>query len=433
MKRLSLGKEGLSALQWFIFIAASSIALPIVIGGVFGLAQEEITSLMQRTFFVVGVSSMLQAIAGHRFPVIDGPAGSWVSVFIMMAGMAERQGMSGEDALRLLEGGMLIAGALLLLLGVTQLFYRLLNWFTPLVTHTFLFILSLQLSGVLLKGMLGVNGEGGSIRLEETLVAVAVFAGVVFLTVRGRGWTRNYAILIGIACGWGAHAWIGGEPKAAVPSSEWIRLPELWAWGSPSLNAGMAATAVLFTLILISNLFAAIAAAEQEVPRRQSVGPSDYNRGSVVGGISHGLASAFSSVGVVPLPITAGFIRMTGQTGRKSFLVACAALAGISLVPGIVHHLAHLPTSVASAVSLAAFVQMTANSLQSLSRAATGERELKIAGIGLLIGIGFTIASASAPAALPAAVQYVLGNGLLAATLIVMSLERVWRPSFHSG
>jgi len=423
----SYGRVSISSLQWFIFMTASSIALPIVIGGVFGLAQEEIAALMQRTFFVVGLSSMLQALLGHRFPVIDGPAGSWVSIFIMIAGMSAQQGLNAKEALQLLEGGMLIAGALLLLLGVTGLFYKLLNMFTPLVTHTFLFILSLQLSGVFLKGMLGLSGNGGSVDVLSALIAIGVFAGVVILTVKGKGWARNYAILIGIAVGWGAHElFVGIHREGTETVSEWIRFPEILAWGTPSLNAGMAITAVLFTLILISNLIAAISAAEQEVPRREKVGARVYNRGSILGGISHGLSSLFSAVGVVPLPITAGFIRMTGQTSRKPFLIACAALVAVALVPSIVHFLALLPTSVASAVSLATFVQMTASSFRSLSLAATEEREQKIVGIGLLIGIGFTMVSSSTTG-LSTAMQYLLGNGLLAATIVVMALERLWK------
>ena len=37
-------------LQWFIFLLANSIALPIVVGGLFHLTTEEIFYLMQRTF-----------------------------------------------------------------------------------------------------------------------------------------------------------------------------------------------------------------------------------------------------------------------------------------------------------------------------------------------------------------------------------------------
>ncbi len=41
----------MGTLQWFIFLLANSIALPIVVGGLFHLTTEDIFYLMQRTFF----------------------------------------------------------------------------------------------------------------------------------------------------------------------------------------------------------------------------------------------------------------------------------------------------------------------------------------------------------------------------------------------
>ena len=40
----------MGTLQWFIFLLANSIALPIVVGGLFHLTTEEIFYLMRRTF-----------------------------------------------------------------------------------------------------------------------------------------------------------------------------------------------------------------------------------------------------------------------------------------------------------------------------------------------------------------------------------------------
>jgi xanthine/uracil permease len=362
---------------------------------------------------------------------VDGPAGSWVSVFIMMAAMAAQQGQDAKEALQLLQGGLLLAGFILFLLGLTGLFYKLIPLFTPLVTNTFLFILSMQLSGVFLKGMLGLEEGAASMNYWGAIVAVAIFVFVIVLTIKGKGWARNYAVLLGIVSGWSLHALASGSAGTSVSVQPgWgIKFPELFVWGTPHLNPGMAITAALFSLILVSNLIAALSAARQVIPTSKGTNEREvYNRSSMAGGVSHGLAAAFSAIGVVPLPVTASFIRMTGQTQRKPFLLACLALTLISLVPGIVHFLALLPTTVASAISLATFVQMTGNSFQSLTRAAQSQRQLTILAIGMIVGIGFTLISASLPQGLPIVLQYVLGNGLLIATLLVMALEKLWQP-----
>lgn len=140
------------------FLLANAVALPIVIGGIFQLSFEQISTLMQRTFFVVGISSFIQGCFGHKYPIADGPAGSWVSIFVILGNLAFIQGQDQMHTLQILEGGLIVAGLLLFVLGTTGLVYRLQFLFTPLVSGSFLFILSLQLSGVLVKGMLGLQG-----------------------------------------------------------------------------------------------------------------------------------------------------------------------------------------------------------------------------------------------------------------------------------
>lgn len=108
----------MGTLQWFIFLLANSIALPIVVGGLFHLTTEEIFYLMQRTFFVVGISSFVQGWIGHRLPIADGPAGSWVGVFTVLAYATVGQDQL-HSTLQILELGMIISGVILIGLGVT--------------------------------------------------------------------------------------------------------------------------------------------------------------------------------------------------------------------------------------------------------------------------------------------------------------------------
>ncbi len=133
----------LSTIQWFVYLLANSIALPIVIGNMFHLSEQEVSSLMQRTFFIVGLSSFIQAKIGHRYPIADGPAGSWVSIFVIYASVGLQQGNSMMETLQILEAGLIISGIALLLLGITKWLRHLLFLFTPIVTGTFLFLLAI--------------------------------------------------------------------------------------------------------------------------------------------------------------------------------------------------------------------------------------------------------------------------------------------------
>ncbi|WHY90953.1 purine/pyrimidine permease [Neobacillus cucumis] len=417
----------LSTFQWFIFLLATSVAFPIIIGNVFHLSIGEISELMQRTFFVMGISSFIQGWLGHRYPIADGPAGSWVSVFVILAGVAIHQGQNTSETLQFLEGGLIVSGLLLFILGVTGLINRLLFLFTPLVTGSFIFLLALQLSGVFLEGMMALHGEPSRPDYGTTAISFGVFFLIIMLSIKGKGWIKSYALLIGILLGWFLYFLLDKTSGTFIHSDSLVRLPEIFAWGIPRLNSGMVVTSILFTFILVSNTIAAVMAVKQVVPESQKSEVKTISRGSWAGGISHFLSALFSTIGIVPLPVSAGFIRLTGQKRLGPFLIASIALSGIALIPMIVNFLALLPAPIASAASLASFVEMIGIAFQSILREELDQRRLTILGITLLISTGLMFLPSSIFQGLPSILQYIFSNSLLVGTIIVILLEQLWK------
>ncbi|PGB53434.1 xanthine permease [Bacillus anthracis] len=415
----------MGTLQWFIFLLANSIALPIVVGGLFHLTTEEIFYLMQRTFFVVGISSFLQGWLGHRLPIADGPAGSWVGVFTVLA-----YATAGQDqlhsTLQILELGMIISGVILIGLGVTGFIGRILFLFTPLVTGTFLLLLCLQLSGVFLKGMLGITATASQIGGFTAIIAFSIFLFVIILSNFGKGFVKSYAVLIGLISGWILFLIAG---KVTIPSqvNHFVQLPQIFAWGLPKWNTGMAVSSFVMVCILVSNTVAAIIAINQATIQKATIEQKQLKDGTWVGGISHIISSIFSTVGVVPLPATAGFIRLTKQKNIRSFLLACMLLVVMSLFPSIIRYLASLPSAVASAVLMASFVQLIGIGLNNIKQVELNERNVTILGVAVLFGSGVMFLPSEALQSLPSVMQYIFGNGLFVGTVVSILLEQIWR------
>ncbi|MDA1876251.1 MULTISPECIES: purine/pyrimidine permease [Bacillus] len=415
----------MGTLQWFIFLLANSIALPIVVGGLFHLTTEEIFYLMQRTFFVVGISSFLQGWIGHRLPIADGPAGSWVGVFTVLA-----YATAGQDqlhsTLQILELGMIISGVILIGLGVTGFIGRILFLFTPVVTGTFLLLLCLQLSGVFLKGMLGITATISQIDGFTAIIAFSIFLFVIILSNFGKGFVKSYAVLIGLISGWIIFLIAG---KVTIPSqvTHFVQLPQIFAWGLPKWNTGMAVSSFVMVCILVSNTVAAIIAINQATIHKATIEQKQLNDGTWVGGISHIISSVFSTVGVVPLPATAGFIRLTKQKYIRSFLLACILLVVMSLFPSIIRYLASLPSAVASAVLMASFVQLIGIGFNNIKQVPMSERNIMILGVAVLFGSGVMFLPSRALQSLPSVMQYIFGNGLFVGTVVSILLEQIWR------
>lgn len=425
--QMSKSNNFFSTIQWFIYLLANSIALPIVIGNVFHLSDAAISDLMQRTFFIVGLSSFIQAKFGHRFPIADGPAGSWVSIFVIFAGVGAEQGLTMKETLQTLEAGLILAGMLLLLLGVSKWVRHLLFLFSPLVTGCFLFILAIQLSGVFIKGMVSLNPLTGQIDKLSFFAAILVFFLIIFLSTKGKGWLKSYAILIGILCGWGLLLIFGKSSQSISYSTSWVKLPEIFPWGYPHMTSGILITSILFTFLLISNTFAAISAAMDTIPNQQTSLEVRLYKGTCAGGLSHILSAVLSTIAVVPLPATAGFVKITKQYRIFPFVSACGVLMAFSFFPGSVSLLASLPLSVASAALLATLIDMLAIGIRSLTKHPLNDRNIAIIGVSLLLGIGTMFLPADGLNGLPYAIQILGKNGLLVGTFMAILLEQIWK------
>lgn len=416
-----------STIQWLVYLLANSIALPIVIGNLYHLSEQDISSLMQRTFFIVGLSSFIQAKFGHKYPIADGPAGSWVSIFVIYASIGLQQGNSIMETLQILEAGLIIAGIALFILGITKWVRHLLFLFSPIVTGTFLFILAIQLSGVFFTGMVSATTSDGYLDISSFLMAVFVFFLILLMNIKGKGWIKSYAILLGIFIGWLTFVLLGKISPNATISSEFMRFPAIFAWGLPKFNSGMMVTAILFTFLLLSNTFAAIRAAEEEMPNQEGSFKEKLYAGTWVGGISHLVSAMFSTIAVVPLPATAGFIKLTKQYRILPFIAACMVLITISLFPSIVGVLASLPLPVASAALLATLIEMLVIAMRSLRKQILNERNSTIIGVSFLVGMGIMFLPTGTFAELPSIMQQLLTNGLLVGTFVAIILDRFWK------
>ncbi len=420
-----LWQDGLGALQWFVFLLANAMALPIVIGEIFQLQTTNVAGLMQRTFFVVGITSFLQGWIGHRLPIADGPAGIWLGVFVIMGEMAVRQGSDLTLTLQSLQGGMLVTAGILIFLGVLGWIQKFLRFFTPLVTGTYLLLLAIQLSGVFLKGMLGIEGESLSIHPGAALVGLGVFLLVLGVSAWGRGWIKSYAVLIGLVLGWILYEGFGLRETAAISQSGSF-LPEVFAWGMPQWDLGMALSGVLVAMILISNTVGSLTAVGEVLRPGSSLDKQALNRGGWMGGIANALSAIFSTVGMVPLSVSAGLIRLTGQKRMRPFLIACLLFTGMALIPPIIRFLATVPGPVAYAVLFASFAQLIGIGLQTILRDKLDERRLTILGVTLMVGVGTMFLPVELFSTLPSVVQSIASNGLLLGTLVAVTLEQIW-------
>lgn len=426
MKKDQLLNATLETFQWFIFLLASTVAMPIVIGSIFEMNAVEIAGLMQRTIFVVGLASLLQAIFGHRLPIVEGPAGIWISIFSVMAITGVQNGSSLQATLRTLESMMIVTGIILFLFGAFKLSEKFLYIFTPLVTGTFFLLLTVQLSGTFLKGMLGLQSGSNTIHSGEATLAFLTFFIVLGLSIFVKTRIKNYAVLIGIVIGWILHFIFIGVNKS-YENTKMFSIPEVFAFGMPRFDVSTIPIAFLIAILLISNLVASVVSMQQVITKQSTENETKINRGTALSGINHLLAGIFSAIGNVPLTTTTGFVAITRQKRKQPFIFATLFLIAMIFFPPIVTFFSSIPASIANAALMATFIQLVGLAFNNITMKPLDSRRMTIVGIAYLVGMGTMFLPPEVFTTLPMIAQNILSNGLLVGTAIVIILEQVWK------
>ncbi len=420
------GRTVLYAAQWLFFTLANSAVVPVVVGNALGLDQAGVAGLVQRTFFFQGVASFLQVGLGHRLPIIEGPSGMWWGIFITLAAIAPGLGKPLSVLRTDLELGVMAAGTIVLLTGVSGLVGKARQLFTPPVTGSVLVLLGIQLSGTFVRGMLGLGAGSGVVDWRACLVSLSVVTVVVLVNLKARGFIKSLAVLAGIAAGW-----LAAFPAGLAGGLEWgagsfISTPEIFAWGPPTFDGGVVLACVLTGLLVLSNLVASIMAMEKalgvELPA------ITYNRGVALTGLADILAGTGATVGFVPYSAGAAMVSMTGVASRLPFALFALALAVLGLLPPVAAFLASIPEPAGYSVLLASFCQMVVFGLRDYARLALNERDSFVIGITLLFGTGAMFLPPGVLAGLPSLVRYILGNGFLCGMLLCLLLEHVFLP-----
>lgn len=412
-----------SALQWVAFMVAGSIAAPIAIADLFQLSPADTAGFIQRTIFVLGAASLIQALAGHKLPINEGPAGLWWGVFAIYAGFAGTLYTSHEEVLSVLQGGMIASGIIFFILASTGLLRKLSNLFTPTITFIYLMLLILQLSGSFINGMFGIQNGEQSLQPLVLLGSGLTILVALYFSSHKRKWIQQYSIILALLAGWLIFILLGLGKHTNV-SSDWFSLPDVFVFGAPIFDTGVIVTSLFITFLLTANMIASIRVMEEVLKAKGYPATERFTKSGFVSGFNQLLGGVFSAIGSVPISGAAGFVSATRMYSIIPFIMGSAMIIIISLIPKVMNLFASLPAPVGYAVTTVIFIKMVGLALGEYRKEHDLERIHFVTGISFIIGVGAMFVPASAFNHVPVVVASILNNGLILGTVIGILVEQ---------
>lgn len=414
--------DWLAGVQWLLFQFTNIVVIPITVGAAFGLDEEKTLALLQLSFAVTGLACLAQAWWGHGRAIMEGQSGLWWGVVLALFAFAAAQGIPPEVAGGSLAVGVMGAGLLLIFAGLSGLGQRLASLFNPAVMGVFTFLLGCQLTGIFLKGMLGLpfgaTQEPATIRLPVALLSVGVVAAVLVFSARAPLPWRRFGLLFGIAVGWPAYALLfPAEGGSQLPA---FRL-HLFPFGSPAWDAGIILTAVLAGLLNMANTFGALKGTE---PLYESpTTGKQYRRSFTVTGAVNVLSGLLGLVPYAPYVSSIGFLRQTGILHLRPFILGSLMFLAMGLIPWFGQLFLRLPLSVGSAVLFVAYLPLVLSALEFFRQERWDAANVYRIAVPLFAGVVIMTLPAEVFASFPAWIRPLVSNGLLMGILLSLLLE----------
>ncbi|WP_310828663.1 uracil/xanthine transporter [Paenibacillus pedocola] len=413
----------LAGVQWLFFLFTNTVLVPLSVGHALGMTTADITASMQRSFILTGLLCIVQALWGHRYALMDGPAGIWWGLVLGICASAPAMGMDTAAVAASLTGGFLLSGiitAVLALFGFLKLLQRI---FTPVVMGIYLLLLTFQLANTFFKGMIGYSVDG-KWNLQLAGLSLFIIAVVSFIHIKGKGKLGQFSLLIGIVIGWIAYEIFIN--RSGITGSESAETTVIWQWlpwGKPAFEPGILMVGLVAGLVNMTNTLTSLIAADKLYQKK--AGDQQYIRSLLFTNLFSIMGACFGLIPFGTFASSIGFLENTKVLRRAALVTGAALLILVGIIPVLSSWLALLPMSVGSAVLFVAYLQMFGTALNTFNSTSLNSKTIYRVALPVLTGIGIMNVPVTAFADFPPLLTPLVSNGLVVGVILAIVMENL--------
>lgn len=419
---LSLSQSILLGIQHVL--AMDVYVVPFIIATAIGLSTEASAGLIQATFLAAGIGTIIQTFIFMKIPIAQGPS------FIPIGAIAGIYfaNEAGGNGWGTVLGASLIGAIVVILLGLTGTFHKLVNYLVPpIVGGTIIYVVGLSLMPTALTS--NVFGAPGEISDNLLLASVTSITLIVCTMIgsnfpnKGR-WFRVSSVIMALLVGCLTAEFIGVLDLSAVKGASLFTLPKLAFMGDGlSFELSSIVTMIIIYMVLLAETtgtWFAISNVTEKPLTNETI-----NKGVIGEGISCLISALVGSTPVTGYSTNAGIITITGVASRRVF-----AAAGVwFIVFGFSGKLATLISSIPSAVIGGVFVVVCGiiaiSGMQVIKEVTIGEKEMYVISIPMIIALGLILIPQEFIQTLPNFLQYLFSSPIATASIAAMVLNKI--------
>ena len=391
------------------------LAIAVVVTSLFiavGSPAERVL-YAQKVFALMGIATIVQAMWGHRMPIVVGPAS------VLLVGIITTLAAQGDAVnTNKIYTAVLIGGVVIALLSIGRVLEHLQRIFTPRIVIVILILIAVTLSPTIKNLIFPTGAEARhAFGLWFTIIGVPLMA-LAASKLQGvlKSIVVPVALLIGCIVYYAIYGGFGEVFSQYTSSDGPLLLPQLEFDGSIILAFLLCYVALLINDIgSTQSLGAMLGTTDTDKRCRRGVG---------VTGLFNILAGSIGIIGPVNYSMSPGVIASSSCASRYALLPAGAGLIVCAFVPSLIAVMSAIPNTVIGVILLYLMGTQLAAALHmvvSTSSAQTFEQGL-IIGLPVMTALLFGVIPMQV---IPSVLRPLIGNGFVMGVITVILLEHV--------
>ncbi|MFC6717074.1 uracil-xanthine permease family protein [Natrialbaceae archaeon GCM10025810] len=434
-ERPPTGESVVLGIQHYLTMVGANVAVPLLLAEAMGMPGD-VRARFIGTFFVVsGIATLAQTTFGNRYPIVQGAPFSMLAPALAIVGAVAGGAVAGDwqTALLQLQGAIIVAATVQVVLGYFGLVGKLRRFLSPVVIAPTIALIGLSLFNA---PQITAPSQTSVGLLLFTLGLILLFS--QYLDVKHRAF-KLYPVILAIVIAWlvAAALTVGGVfpdgHPGYVPLEDVAETPFLlpiypFQWGVPEFTTafaiGMFAGVLASIVESIGDYYAVANLTGSGAPSERRI-----NHGIGMEGLMNVFSGIMGTGGSTSYSENIGAIGLTGVASR--YVVQIGAV--VMIVAGFVGYfgqlIATLPNPIVGGLFVAMFSQIVAVGLRTLRHVdLESSRNVFVVGFALFVGLAVPqyMANVGDVAAFRSAMEGVavvgpvLGSRLVADTVYVV-------------
>ncbi|ONX59871.1 xanthine permease XanP [Burkholderia cenocepacia] len=406
-----------AALQHLLAIIVPIVTPGLLICQALGVSSRDTTLIVSMSLVISGIATFVQCKRfgplGAGLLIVQGTSFNFVGPLIAGGSLMVKQGTPVETVMAAIFG-VVIAGSFVEM-GVSRILPFVKRLITPLVTGIVVLLIGLTLIKVGLISMGGGYGAmaKGTFASAENLTLSGLVLGTIILLNRVPVvWVRSTALVIALAIGYLAAAFLGRLDFTGMHQAALFQVPT-------PLHFGIGFSWALFVPMLIIYLVTSLEAigdvtATSKISNEPVEGPVWMQRikgGVLVNGANSLLAGVFNTFPSSVFAQNNGVIQITGVASRYVGIWIAGMLVVLGLFPVVAGVLQAVPEPVLGGAAMVMFGAVAASGINILAGVHLDRRALLIIAVSLALGLGVSQVPDTLNS-LPHALKNVLESGV---------------------